>query len=255
MDSTSVSKETYYGKVALTSALDPRDPRLAPYRMRKIWATCAALLVLLACSGGMVESPALNTSEKPYEPPAADERSVVVAFGDSLTAGYGVPPGSSFPDFLQKEFESRGLNYKVINEGISGETTAQGLIRSEIVLSRKPAWVILAYGANDGLRGLSTERMEANLRTIANRFLDSDVDVLLAGMRLPPNYGTEYVQMFEAIFPRLAKELDVPFIPFLLEGVAGKPELNQPDGIHPNVEGNRLVAAHVADFFEKAIKP
>ena len=196
-----------------------------------------------------MESPALNTSEKPYEPPAADERSVVVAFGDSLTAGYGVPPGSSFPDFLQKEFESRSLNYKVINEGISGETTAQGLIRSEIVLSRKPVWVILAYGANDGLRGLSTERMEANLRTIAKRFLDADVEVLLAGMRLP------YVQMFEAIFPRLAKELDVPLIPFPLEGVAGKPELNQPDGIHPNVEGNRLVAAHVADFFEKAIKP
>ncbi len=213
------------------------------------------LFALVACGAEIVESPALGSSENSFEPPPTDERQVVVAFGDSLTAGYGVPPGSSFPDFLQQEFDNRGLNYNVINEGISGETTAQGLVRSEIVLSRKPVWVILAYGANDGLRGLSTERLESNLRTIVQRFLEADVNVLLAGMRLPPNYGTEYVQMFEAIFPKIANELDVPLIPFLLEGVAGRPELNQPDGIHPNVAGNRLVAALVAGHFETAIKP
>lgn len=192
--------------------------------------------------------------EQPRNLPSNDERPVIAAFGDSLTAGYGVPEGSSYPDFLQRELDARGFQYNVVNEGISGETTAQGLIRSEVVLSRKPQWVILGYGANDGLRGLSTERMEANLRQIIRQFLDANVSVLLAGMRLPPNYGSEYVGMFESVFPKLSAEMGVPLIPFLLEDVAGRPALNQSDGIHPNVEGNRRVASHVANFFEKAVK-
>ncbi len=200
-----------------------------------------------------MEAPAPTAAESPSEPTPADERPVIVAFGDSLTAGHGVPAGAGYPDFLQRELDERGLAYRVVNEGISGETTAQGLIRSEIVLSRKPEWVILCYGANDGLRGLSTEKMEANLSKIVRRFLDESVNVLLAGMRLPPNYGSEYVRMFETVFPKLSEELGVPLIPFLLEGVAGKSELNQSDGIHPNVRGNRMVAAHVANFFEKAV--
>ncbi len=230
----------------------PSKPVAARGRKR-LFRAGAALLLLLGSCGGNGQPPAPAAAENPSAPPPADERPVVVAFGDSLTAGYRVPAGAGYPGFLQRELDARGLEYRVVNEGISGETTAQGLIRSEIVLARKPRWAIVCYGANDGLRGLSTEKMEANLRQIVQRFLEANVNVLLAGMRLPPNYGSEYVGMFEAVFPKLAAELGVPFIPFLLEGVAGRPELNQSDGIHPNVQGNRMVAAHVADFFEKAV--
>ncbi len=222
-------------------------------RGRLFGAAGAAVALLLGSCGGSGQAPAPEAAEKSADPPPVDSRPVVAAFGDSLTSGHGVPAGAGYPGFLQRELDARGLAYRVVNEGISGETTAQGLIRSETVLARKPQWVILCFGANDGLRGLSTEQMEANLRKIVRRFLDANVNVLLAGMRLPPNYGSEYVGMFEAVFPRLAEELGVPFIPFLLEGVAGRPELNQADGIHPNVTGNRMIAAHVADFFEKAV--
>ena len=235
--------------VAGATGCSPSKPAAAWGRKRLF----GAVLLLLGACGGNVETPPPAAAESPSAPPPADERPVIVAFGDSLTAGHGVPAGAGYPDFLQRELDERGLEYRVVNEGVSGETTAQGLIRSGIVLARKPRWVIVCYGANDGLRGLSTEKMEANLRTIVGRFLEANVNVLLAGMRLPPNYGSEYVGMFEAVFPKLAAELGVPFIPFLLEGVAGRPELNQADGIHPNVQGNRMVAAHVANFFEKAV--
>ena len=211
----------------------------------------AASFLLLASCGGNGGPPA-PAAETPAEPPPADQRPVIVAFGDSLTAGYGVPPGSGYPGFLQRELDRRGLPYRVVNEGVSGETTAQGLARCEAALARKPRWAVVCFGANDGLRGLSTEKMEANLREIVRRFLAAGVNVLLAGMRLPPNYGSEYVGMFEAVFPKVAEDSGVPFLPFLLEGVAGDPALNQADGIHPNIEGNRRVAARVADFFEKA---
>ena len=217
----------------------------------------ASFLLLASCGGGGSSDgnggPTAPAAETPAEPPpTADQRPVIVAFGDSLTAGYGVPPGFGYPGFLQRELDRRGLPYRVVNEGVSGETTAQGLARCEAALARKPRWAVVCFGANDGLRGLSTQKMEANLREIVRRFLAAGVNVLLAGMRLPPNYGSEYVGMFEAVFPKVAEDSGVPFMPFLLEGVAGDPTLNQADGIHPNIEGNRRVAAHVADFFEKA---
>lgn len=234
--------------MAAAASCAGRLPSRAP--AARLFFAVAAPALLGSC-GGASGPPAPAAEAPPAEPPAADERPVIAAFGDSLTAGYGVPPGSGYPGFLQRELDARGLEYRVVNEGISGETTAQGLVRSGAVLARKPRWAIVCYGANDGLRGLSTETMEANLRRIVRRFLDADVNVLLAGMRLPPNYGSEYVGMFEAVYPKLAEELGVPFLPFLLEGVAGRPELNQADGIHPNIQGNRLIAARVADFFEK----
>ncbi len=171
-----------------------------------------------------------------------------MAFGDSLTAGYGVSPRESYPAQLQRKLDERGLEYRVVNEGVSGDTTAVALSRIDSALSHKPAWVILALGANDGLRGLPVEAMEANLRAMIERFQQSGAKVALAGMTLPGNYGKDYIASFEAVFPRLAKDFKLPLMPFLLDGVAAEPDLNQDDGIHPTAEGNGIVADHVADF-------
>ena len=179
---------------------------------------------------------------------------VLVAFGDSLTAGYGAEPGKSYPDFLDQELSRRGLAIHVLNEGVSGDTTAAALARIEMALAEKPAWAVIALGANDGLRGLPVEAMEANLRQMVERFRQGGAKVVLAGMTLPRNYGKEYIASFEAVFPRVAKDLSVPLLPFLLAGVAADPELNQEDGIHPTAEGNARVAAHVADFLEPLLR-
>jgi acyl-CoA thioesterase-1 len=173
---------------------------------------------------------------------------VIVAFGDSLTAGYGVPRGESYPDYLQRELLDRGLEYKVVNEGVSGDTTAAALQRVDLALSEKPELVVLALGGNDGLRGLPASAMEANLREMVERFQQAGATVVLAGMTLPPNFGSEYIRQFESVFPRVAKETGAKLIPFLLEGVAAERGLNQEDGIHPTADGNRIVARTVADF-------
>ena len=175
---------------------------------------------------------------------------MIVAFGDSLTAGYGLDPGESYPAQLQQILDERGLDYSVVNEGVNGDTTSVGLTRVETALSHDPQWVILALGANDGLRGLPIEAMELNLRRMVEQFQQAGVRVALAGMTLPPNYGDEYIASFEAVFPRIARDYTLPLLPFLLEGVAAQPELNQDDGIHPTAEGARAVADHVADFLE-----
>ena len=182
--------------------------------------------------------------------PEQDTRPVLVAFGDSLTAGKGVSPAESYPGFLQGEFDRRGLAFRVANEGVSGDTTARALSRVESALRHRPEWVILAVGANDGLRGLPLDAMEANLERMVSRFKDGGAQVVVAGMMLPRNYGPEYVSEFEAVYPRIAAKFDLPLIPFLLENVAMVRELNQFDGIHPNARGNRIVARQVADFFE-----
>ena len=182
--------------------------------------------------------------------PEQDPRPALVAFGDSLTAGRGVSPAESYPGFLQAEFDRRGLAFRVVNEGVSGDTTARALSRVESALRHRPEWVILAIGANDGLRGLPLDAMESNLERMVSRFRDGGAQVVVAGMMLPRNYGPEYVRDFEAVYPRVAAKFDLPLIPFLLENVAMVRELNQFDGIHPNVRGNKIVARQVADFFE-----
>lgn len=184
-------------------------------------------------------SPVASAAPAPKDK-TRDNRPVIVAFGDSLTAGYGVPAGLSYPDFLQKELDRRGYDYRVVNEGISGDTTSGGLARSGIIAAHDPEIVIICLGGNDGLRGLPPENMKENLRNIITPLLEDGVSVLLAGMMLPPNYGSEYTEAFQNAFRDLAQELDLPFIPFLLEGAY--PDYMQDDGIHPNVEGNRRVA-------------
>jgi acyl-CoA thioesterase I len=161
-----------------------------------------------------------------------------VAFGDSLTAGFGVEAGFSYPDFLQKEIGS----YHVVNAGISGDTTSGGLARIDRVTGLKPKIVILELGGNDGLRGLPLASTRANLEQMIVELRKSGARVVLAGITLPPNYGPDYISEFEKIYKDLAAKYKLPFIPFLLEGVVGEPGMMQPDGIHATVKGNEVVA-------------
>lgn len=226
-------------------------------RIRAFGIACAAMSLLAGCSQPQVEDPpraAEDFSEQAPVAPEADSRPVVVAFGDSLTAGVRVGREETYPGFLQRELDRRELAFRVVNEGVSGDTTARALARVDVALAHAPAWVILGIGANDGLRGLPIDVMEANLETMIRRFKDGGARVLLAGMMLPRNYGPEYVRDFEAVYPRLARAFDLPLIPFLLENVAMVRELNQADGIHPNARGNRVVARQVADAFEAVVR-
>ena len=178
-------------------------------------------------------------------PSAGDGRPVVAFLGDSLTAGYGLPAGQAFPAVLEERLAERGLPIRAVNAGVSGDTSAGGLARLDWVLSAEPDVVVVELGPNDGLRGLDLAMTEGNLRSIVQRSRDAGARVLLVGMRIPPNYGPDYAGDFAALFPRLAEELDVPLVPFLLEGVGGEADLNQGDGIHPTAEGQRILAVNV----------
>ncbi len=183
-------------------------------------------------------------------PQSADARPVIVAFGDSLTAGLGVDPGQSYPDRLQQELDSRGYSYRVVNAGISGDTTTGGLVRVAEVVAMHPAIVILELGANDGLRGIPVAASQANLEQIIQVLGNSGAQVVPAGMTLPPNYGPDYIRSFERIYTTLAAKYKLPLIPFLLAGVAGTTRYMQNDGLHPNAEGCRRVAANVMQTLE-----
>ena len=178
---------------------------------------------------------------------AVDNRPRIVAFGDSLTAGLGVATEDTYPARLQRRLDEQGLRYRVINAGVSGDTTAGGLRRVEWVLKSHPDMVILELGGNDGLRGLNVQETKANLEQIIQRCQEASVTVVLAGMKLPPNYGADYTKAFEAIYPALAKRYRVLLIPFFLDGVAGSASLNQADGIHPTSEGYRIITEKVLE--------
>ncbi len=184
-------------------------------------------------------------TDQPATAPASDPRPRIVAFGDSLTAGLGVSPEQTYPAQLQKQLDTLGLHYQVLNAGVSGDTTAGGLRRVSWVLAGKPSVVILELGGNDGLRGLSLPETRSHLDAIIKRLKEAQVQVILAGMKLPPNYGEEYTSKFEAMYRDLAKAHTLALIPFLLEGVGGDHKLNQADGIHPTGEGYRIVVQNV----------
>ena len=171
----------------------------------------------------------------------------ILFFGDSLTAAMGLDTSEGYPAEIQKIIDSLGLNYEVVNAGLSGETTAAGKNRIDWVLNQEVDVFVLALGANDGLRGIPVEETRRNLQSIINivREENPGVEIVLAGMQIPPNLGPEYTSDFKNLFPELARENDVHLIPFLLEGVAGVPELNQQDGIHPTAEGYDIVAQNV----------
>src|SRR5215468_2788072 len=173
--------------------------------------------------------------------PATAADRVIVAFGDSLTAGLGVKPEQSYPARLEAKLRAEGYDYRVVNAGVSGDTTAGGLRRVDWALRSKPDVVIVALGANDALRALDLDSVRANLDAIVARFQKAGVRVLLVGMEVPPNYGARYAADFRAIYADIARKRAVAFMPFLLDGVAGNPALNQPDGIHPTAEGYAVI--------------
>ena len=170
-------------------------------------------------------------------PPGAAEEPQIVVLGDSLTAGFGLPREDAFPARLEAALRAEDHAWQVIDAGVSGDTSAGGLARLDWVLADEPEVVIVELGANDGLRGLPTDQMEANLDAILTRTGESGAAILLAGMRAPANFGPDYEATFRAVYERLAARHGVAFYPFFLEGVAMKPDLNQSDGIHPNADG------------------
>jgi acyl-CoA thioesterase-1 len=214
---------------------------------------CVAAFVLVGMTGwagGCGRDEARPLDEPPAGPndrasgsrtPSA-ERPRIVVLGDSLTSGLGLPAEQAFPSVLQRHVEQTAMRYEVVNAGVSGDTSAGGLRRLEWTLDGDVSVLVLALGANDGLRGLSADQMERNLRTIIERSRARGVDVLLCGMEAPPNFGPGYTDEFRRSYAEVARDTGVRFVPFLLEGIAGNASLNQADGIHPNASGARRMA-------------
>ncbi len=219
----------------------------------------ALIFVLLLALGGCSkhDEPAARETAAPAPPPPAapvvhDNRHVLLVFGDSLSAGFGLEPGLSFPDFLQKKLDAEKLPWHVINQGISGDTTEGGVARLDSGLAVKPEVVVLELGGNDGLRGLPLETTRANLNTMIEAFQKAGSKVVLAGMTLPPNYGPDYIHQFEKIYRDLSKEHKTGLIPFLLADIV-TPDMRyiQKDGIHPTAQGCEIVSGTVL----RAVKP
>ncbi|MEP2026769.1 MAG: arylesterase [Reichenbachiella sp.] len=184
-----------------------------------------------------------NSKEDVREP----NKKTILFFGNSITAGYQLDLSEAFPALIQERLDSLGLEYRTVNAGLSGETTASGNSRVEWVMKNKMDIFVLELGANDGLRGISTQETRKNLEVIIEKVQEKypACKILLAGMKIPPNMGQEYSNSFQKIYPDLAKKYNIPLIPFILEGVAGNPELNLEDGIHPTPEGHQILAENV----------
>src|SRR6266566_7830094 len=243
--SSVMSVSTSTGRPPLSRRME--SPRtvimMQPYYtsgMRRLWA-----VALLAVSVASLSAARLS----------AGEPHVIVAFGDSLTAGLGVRPEESYPSRLEARLRAAGYDYRVVNAGVSGDTTAGGLRRVDWALRAHPDIVIVALGANDGLRGQSPQAIRANLEEIVARLQASGARVLLVGMRLPPNYGAEYTKEFEAVFPAVARRAKIALMPFLLDGVAADPRLNQADGIHPTAAGQQMIADRLWPYLRPLLRP
>ncbi len=209
------------------------------------------LTIVCAITLGCDRSPKLpqpstqSPSSSSSEFSTGQEERIIVAFGDSLTAGLGVTPQESYPAQLEARLHAEGYSYRVVNAGVSGDTTAGGIRRLDWIIKTNPEIVILELGANDGLRGIPLNEVRANLSQIIQSLQDKGIQVVLAGMKLPPNYGPVYAVGFSNLFKELAKEYDIPVIPFFLEGVATRPELNQDDGLHPTAAGYSRVVNNI----------
>lgn len=191
-------------------------------------------------SAGVVATTTVSTSSEAST--AKPMPQSIVAFGDSITAGYGITIPEAYPKRLEEALLQRGINVRVINSGVSGETSAGGLRRASFVAVQKPDFVIIALGGNDVLRGIDPATTKANLAGIISIFQKESIIVILAGMKAPTNLGPVYVEAFDGLYPELAKEYGITLVPFLLEGVALEPSLNQADGIHPNQKGAVIIA-------------
>jgi acyl-CoA thioesterase I len=226
---------------------------------------CGAMLVAFGCSSRSREESSEATAPEREAlpnrssgagvgtrsaPAAVSQQRVIVALGDSISAGYGVEPGKSYPDFLQQELEQAGYPYRVVNAGISGDTSSGGLARLDSVLEHEPEIVILELGGNDGLRGVPLAATRENLEQIISRLQKAGVQVVLVGMTLPRNYGARYIAQFEQIFEDLAKQYRLPLVGFGRGAGESMLRLLQPDGLHPTVEGNRKLAGIVMSRLE-----
>jgi len=228
--------------------------------MRRSWiltklfsCLCFSLALLCGYEYGSALAASITSSSPPKTQVPA-ERPRIVAFGNSLTAGLGVPPDQSYPAHLQRTLDTAGYAYRVVNAGVSGDTTAGGVRRVSWVLNNKPVIVILELGGNDGLRGLSLHETQANLERIVHQLQQASVTVVLAGMKLPPNYGQDYTAGFEALYQAIAQRYHLTRIPFFLDGVAGSSSLNQADGIHPTGEGYRLIVEKIFPALEPLLE-
>ena len=222
-------------------------------RMNRVGASLLALSVC-ACSTRAAE----DSTRPPAPvvvpaPPAAAQGPKVAFLGDSISAGLHLPSDQAFPAVLQRTLAARGKPFELLNAGVSGDTTAGGLRRVDWILKQKPALVVVELGANDGMRGMPVAEIEQNLRAIVERIREHGAAVLLLGMRIPQSYGRSYVEAFDAIYPRIAKELKVDFVPFFMQTVATDPKMNLPDGIHPTQQGHERLAETVAGPLEQAL--
>jgi acyl-CoA thioesterase-1 len=218
----------------------------------------ALVCLLTACadrSGSPKEEPAApapqaSASAAAPDPEAAPSRPRIVAYGDSLTAGLGLLEQEAYPAVLQRKIDAAGYQFEVVNAGLSGDTSAGGVRRLDWALEGEVRVLIVSFGGNDGLRGLPVAQMKENLSTIIDKARERNVVVILAGMEAPPNFGAEYATSFRQAFRDVAMKKRVLFIPFLLEDVAGRSEMNQSDGIHPNQQGAQIVAETVWSVLE-----
>ena len=185
--------------------------------------------------------------------PAVAKTTEILAFGDSLTSGFGLPPAEALPTRLEAKLREDGLAVHVVNGGVAGDTTAGGLARLDWALAEKPDLVILELGANDMLRGIDAATVRANLDAMITKIQASGAKLLLTGMQASPNFGEEYQRDFNRIYPELAQVRGVPLYPFLLDGVALDPKLNQPDGLHPNESGVGIIVDHIAPYVARLI--
>jgi acyl-CoA thioesterase I len=232
-----------------------RWPRSAIFYLMKRVLLNQSILILFFCSvwsfinWGCGKPANKASEERSSKSPAAsasrDDRPVIAALGDSLTSGAGVDPDKNYPAKLQKMIDADGYRYRVVNAGVSGDTSDQGLGRIQSVIGLHPAIVIVELGANDGLRGLPAEVTRQNLAAIVQQLQSEGAKIVLAGMQVPPNYGPQYTTSFRNIFKDISRQYHVPLIPFFLEGVGGNPALNQDDGIHPTADGYDIVVKNV----------
>ncbi|WP_228694291.1 arylesterase [Lunatimonas sp.] len=222
-----------------------------------LWGmTFGALVVAVGgCTAPKNQEEARRDTAKVEEIIVEEDRPLILFFGNSLTAGYGLEEEQAFPALIQEKIDREGLVYRVVNGGLTGETTASGLNRLDWFLEEAPAVFVLELGGNDGLRGIPVEETRRNLKNILQKVKESypETYILLAGMQIPPNMGQAYTSAFSGMYEEIAEEEGVGLIPFLLEGVAGDPELNLPDGIHPTAEGHEIVAATVWEYLRRVL--
>lgn len=219
----------------------------------KLLKFCYFIMVFLLVSCGETDTKKTEDTSVSVEQPSDTKQTkaigkTILCFGDSITAGYGLnDTNDAYTGVLQERIDSLKMDYKVINSGVSGETTAGGKSRIDWVIKQKPTFFILELGANDGLRGVALAETQSNLQAIINVVKENSpkTTIMLAGMQLPPNMGADYTTKFRQLFIDVAQENNIGFIPFILKDVGGIPSLNQKDGIHPNVEGHKIVANNV----------